>query len=83
MNVQSFHPRFTASNANAPEAAILATARLHCLGSRVTLRPVWESSAWPGESIHYRSGDLRIGRTAQIVLASFGRIEHEARPTPG
>ena len=58
----------------APERALDATARLHCLGARVLLRPTWEASGWPGERVVYRSGDVRFVRSLQSVLASFGRL---------
>jgi hypothetical protein len=57
------------------DAAMQATARLHCLGMRVTLRPVWDRGEWPGDRIIYRSGDVRLMRSLQSVLASFGRLD--------
>lgn len=62
-------------DASSPDGAMQAVARLNCLGARVLLEPAWDSGSWPGESITYRSGDLRIGRTIQTILASFGRID--------
>ncbi len=59
---------------SAPGAALGAAARLTCLGARVLLDPVWDEAAWPGAGITYRSGDVRLMRTIQSVLAPFGRL---------
>lgn len=62
-------------DAGSPDAAMQATARLHCLGASVTLSPVWDASEWPGERITYSSGDVRLMRSLQSALAAFGRLQ--------
>lgn len=62
-------------DASAPDAAMQATALLHCLGARVALEPDWDAGAWPGNRIMYRSGGVRLMRSIQTVLASAGRLE--------
>lgn len=59
----------------APDAALRAMARLHCIGSRALPRPVPDPAGWPGSAIVYRSGDLRAARALQLLLAPHGRIE--------
>lgn len=58
-----------------PEAALSAIAWLNCLGARASPRPVWAAQSWPGNGIIYASGELRLARTLQSLLASFGRID--------
>lgn len=62
-------------DAGLPRVAMEAAARLGCLGAGVALEPVWEAADWPGAGITYRTGHVRLMRTLQTVLASFGRLE--------
>jgi len=62
-------------DATAPASALQATARLHCLGARVILVPDGDAQRDAASGITYRSGDVRLMRTLQTVLASFGRLD--------
>lgn len=59
----------------APAAALQAAARLSCLGADVRLVPVWQAARWEGNGITYRTNDVRLMRTVQVVLAPLGRLD--------
>jgi hypothetical protein len=56
-----------------PEAALSAMAWLNCLGARAL--PRLGSDTWPGNGITYASGELRLARTVQSLLAPLGRLD--------
>ena len=58
-----------------PEAGLSAMAWLNCLGARAMPRPTWAADDWPGNTITYASGELRLARTVQSLLTSLGRME--------
>lgn len=58
-----------------PDAALAAMSTLHCLGARTVPRPVWDAAARAGDGVTYRSGDLRLARALQTVLAPAGRLD--------
>lgn len=62
-------------DATSPDAGLDAVARLNCLGARARPHPEWDSSAWPGNSVAYGSGDLRAARAVQSVLSGMGRLD--------
>jgi hypothetical protein len=58
-----------------PAPALDAMAALHCLGARTIPKPVWTTGEWGAGGIVYRSGDLRMARALQSVLAADGRLD--------
>ncbi len=58
-----------------PEAGLHALAQLNCLGASAWPRPLGSAERWPGNRITYASGELRLARTVQSLLASLARME--------
>jgi hypothetical protein len=58
-----------------PDAGLAALAQLNCLGVQTIPAPVWPDQSWPGEFVHYGSGDLRAARALQSALSTISRLD--------